>query len=346
MRSNPWQSFVPRQRLTPVTALAQLVARFGLPAWFVLWTVADCRHRLGEFFGSDTRIYARGAAAFLDGRDPWSAAVGPFHFAGLPPTVQLYVPFALIPEDVAVAIGFVVAGLAAIAIVRTLGLPWWWLLFPPLAHGVVVANPHVLLTALLLTNRGWAEALAGLFKIYAIVPLAGRFRWRALVLTAVGLAVSFALAPQLWLSYVSTMAETTIRLTEESAGGFSAAIVPTLLLPMGAIVMALAVIDRHAASWLAVSALWPATQFFTQTLLMPLFAPVARIGAEAGHAVASTRAVAPAWFAALLAIPSRGVVPIAIALYVVFRLLERRRDERAARSVAPSPPELPASAVA
>ena len=41
--------------------------------------------------------------------DPWSAAVGPFNFSGLPPTVQLFAPLTLLPEEVAVWLGFFVA---------------------------------------------------------------------------------------------------------------------------------------------------------------------------------------------------------------------------------------------
>ena len=247
--------------------------------------------------------------------------------------------FALIPEDTAVVIGFGVAVMAAVAIVRTLGLPWWWRLFPPLAHGVVVTNPHVLLTALLLTNRAWAEALAGLVKIYAVVPLGGRFRWRALALTGIGLGVSFALAPHLWLQYVATMAETTARLNEEAAGGFSAAIVPSLLLPMTLLVFLLWLMDRRAGSWLAVPALWPASQFFTQTFAMPLFAR-GSAGAVGAGAASAGSVVAPAWLAALLAIPSRGVVPLAIAIYVVTRLWQSRRAAIEARRASPAPSAL------
>ena len=330
VRRIPSHPVLPRRRARPLPALLSLIGRFGLPVWFAIWTFADCRHRFGEFFASDTRIYARGALAFLEGRDPWSAAVGPFHFAGLPPTVQLFVPFALIPEDTAVIIGVAVALLSAIAIVRMLGLPWWWLMFPPLAHGVIVTNPHIFLTALLLANRGPAEALASLLKIYAIVPLAGRFRWRGLALTALGLGVSFAIAPDLWLQYAGAMAENTIRLSEESAGGFSAAIVPMLLVPMAILMGALALVDRRAASWLAVPALWPASQFFTQVFVMPLFARSAAWRSASG--------TAPTWLAVLVAIPSRGIVPIAISLYVVSRLWESRRIAMESRRSSLPPP--------
>jgi hypothetical protein len=83
-----------------------------------------------------------------------------------------------------------------------------------------------------------------------------------------------------------------------------------LIVPMACVLLALAILDRTAASWLAVPALWPASQFFTQTFALPVFA--------ARNTV---------WFAALLAIPSRGVVPIAIALYVISRLWAVRGQE-------------------
>jgi len=286
---------------------ARRLGRVALPLWFALWTIADVSHRFGDYFASDTRIYYRATQTWLAGGDPWNAAVGPFHFAGLPPTVQLFVPFTWLPEDVAVWLGFAIGVASAIAIVRLLRLPLWWLLFPPLAHGVIVANPHIWLTALLLTGRPAAEALASLLKIYAIVPVAGRYHWRGLAWTAVALAASVAVSPHLWMGYLAEFGPTTARLAEEAAGGFSAAIVPVLVVPMAFIILALAVFDRRAASWLAVPALWPSSQFFTQTFAMPLFV--------AGGAPV---------LAALLAIPSRGVVPAAIAGYVVVRLWQLR----------------------
>src|SRR5207253_4846290 len=137
--------------------------------------------------------------------------------------VQLFAPFTWLPEEVAVWLGFAIGIVSAVAIVRLLKLPPWWLLFPPLAHGVIVANPHIWLTALLLTGLPAAEALAGLLKVYAIVPVAGRFHWRGVALTLAGLAASFAIAPNLWLSYLAELGPTQARLAEESAGGFSAA---------------------------------------------------------------------------------------------------------------------------
>jgi hypothetical protein len=295
---------------TTILAAARRIGSFALPVWFALWTAADWSHRFGDIFASDTRIYYRATVAWLQGGDPWSAAVGPFHFAGLPPTVQVFVPFTWLPEEPAVWLGFAIGVVSAIAIIRALRLPWWWLLFPPLTHGVIVANPHIWLLALLLAGRPAADVLASLLKIYAIVPVFGRFQWRSVLLTVLFLGVSVVLAPALWSTYLGEFSMTQARLSAEAAGGFSAAIVPILIVPMACVMLALAIVDRTAASWLAVPALWPASQFFTQTFALPVLA-----------------ARSSMWFAALLAIPSRGVVPIAISLYVVSRLWAVRGQE-------------------
>ena len=187
-----------RPRCRECTRFVARILPILLPAWFALWTVADLSHRFGEFFASDTRIYYRATQTWLAGGDPWSAAVGPFHFAGLPPTVQVFVPLTWLPEEAAVWLEILRRRPIGRRIDRAmLHLPAWWLLFPPLAHGVIVANPHILLTALLLSSWPTLQALAGLLKIYAVVPLVGEFRVRALVFTAIGLGVLFALAPNL-----------------------------------------------------------------------------------------------------------------------------------------------------
>lgn len=293
-----------------VTAAATYVRshRLGtlaLASWFAVWTFLDCYWRFGPYLGSDTRIYVRAAANFIAGADPWDAAVGLFHFAGLPPTVQLFTPLTLLPENVTVAMGLAISAAAAIAIVRMLHLPAWWLLFPPLAQGVLVANPHLLLFALLLTGRPAAEAFASMLKIYAIVPVIGHFHWRGVTLTLAGLSISFVIAPSLWFGYAGELQAISARLTYEAAGGFSAAIEPILMIPMALLLIALSLIDRPAASWLAVPAMWPSSQFFNSTMAMPM---------------------ARGWFAAMLAIPSRGVVPVAVALYIVARIRSARHQ--------------------
>jgi hypothetical protein len=65
---------------------------------------------------------------------------------------------------------------------------------------------------------------------------------------------------------------------------------------------ALALIDRRAAGWLAVPALWPAAEYFYATFALPLRSP---------------------WLAALLAVPATqasAFVPWTIVAYAVVRL--------------------------
>jgi hypothetical protein len=88
-------------------------------------------------------------------------------------------------------------------------------------------------------------------------------------------------------------------------GGFSAARDPRLFAVTAAAVGLLALVDRRAAGWLSVPALWPATQYFYATFALPLRSP---------------------WLAAALAL-SRGksaaIVPWAIVAYAVVRVAQR-----------------------
>ena len=121
-----------------------------------------------------------------------------FHFSGLPPTVLAFIPFAALPESVTAWgwVGLSVA--AAILIVRRLKLSWWYLAFPPLVLGVYAGNPQIALLALLLVGAG---PLGAVLKVYAVVPMAGEGRWRALALTGAIFAASVAVAPGLWTSW-------------------------------------------------------------------------------------------------------------------------------------------------
>ncbi len=221
-------------------------------------------------------LYARGARAFLDGGNPWDATIVGgghlFHFAGLPLTVLAFIPFARMPE-VSVAWGSViVSGLAAVLIVRRLGLTWWYLAFPPLVAGTLSGNPQVLLVALLITGLG---PVAAMLKVYAVVPLAGERRWWALALTIALFVGSAVAAPNLWAAYLGNLGPITSRLAAEASGGYSAWGRPFPVLV--ATVVALAVIaryDRRAASWLAIPALWPASEYHYATMVLPIATPV------------------------------------------------------------------------
>jgi hypothetical protein len=284
----------------------------ALLAWFLLWDWIEVAWRLAPSpnggLGVDTAILYRAVRVWLDGGNPWDASVHTYHFAGLPPTLQVLAPLSLLTEPAAMAAGLCASVLAAIVIVRSLRLPPWWLLFPPLAQGVVVANPHIVLLALLLSGGPIATALATALKAYGIVPALIQLRWRAVAATGVVLAASFALAPGLWMSYLDAAAATSGRLLGEAGGGYNLDFYPLFIIPMSVVILALAIVDRNAASWLAVPAVWPASQFFYSTMALPVMRP---------------------WLAVLLAVPWRGMPALAVVIYVAVRLVEVRRARSA-----------------
>jgi hypothetical protein len=280
--------------------------RFGLPAWFAAMTAVHLgtTSTTREAIGLDARIYYRGAAAWVHGGDPWSAfaqmAGGHYHFAGAPPTVELVAPFALVSEAAFVAIAMLASFFAAVYILRRLNLPGSWLLFPPLAQALISANPQLVVLALLLATWPVLHGLAPMLKVYAIVPVLIEMRWKAIAASTALLLISVLLAPDLWLDYISRFAAISERLNLEAAGGFSAWGLPATALAMvvGALVV-LAVLDRRAAAWLAVPALWPATQLHYSVFALPVITP----------------AVAFA-----LAIPQHGIPALVVIGLAVWRL--------------------------
>jgi len=106
----------------------------------------------------DLRIYRAAADAVIHGADPWQAGADGLTFAGAPPALIPYIPAALLPEGVAIALYLLLSIGAAILVLRRLGLPLWWLLFPPLAETIVVLNSDVFVIALLVAGGRWAFA--------------------------------------------------------------------------------------------------------------------------------------------------------------------------------------------
>jgi hypothetical protein len=173
--------------------------------------------------------------------------------------------------------------------------------------------------ALLLSGSKWLQALAVPMKAYAVIPMVGERQWRALLLVTVGVAVSVILFWPLWTQYAADYASTQDWIVGATHGGFSAARDPRLLVLALAAIGLLALMDRRSAGWLAVPAVWPATQYFYATFALPLRSP---------------------WLAAALAVgvhrPQAGV-PWAIIAYVLVRLVLRifgydRRRERIGRA--------------
>ena len=265
-----------RRRAVPVKSagLASALARLGLPVWFFLIDTQVVGP--GTLPGGDAILYARGARAFLNGASPWDASLvangQTFHFAGLPPSVLAFIPFAGLPETVTAWIWIGLSAAAAAAIVSRLGLAWWYLAFPPLVQGVASGNPQIVLLASLLLGAG---PVAAVLKVYAVVPLLAEGRWRALLLVALVFAATIALAPTLWLNYLNDFAAISATLSSEAHGGLSAWAQPwPLLLATAAALVVIAWHDRRAAGWLAVPALWPASEYHYATMILPITTPL------------------------------------------------------------------------
>jgi len=274
--------------------------RHGLAIWFAVVGLLRVSVLVTGEPAFDGRLYLRATSAWLHGLDPW-ISIGDQRFAAPPPTLLPLAPIAALPEDLGVIVLFMLGIAGAVATIRLLRLPWWWLLFPPLIDAVWNANPQALLIPLILLGAG---PIATLLKVYAVAPIALTGRWRALLLS---LALLLLTAPVLpWASYIDHAAELWAVLARQSDGGLSATAVPWLL-PVA--IIALVFCGRERAAWLAVPVLWPSTQWYYSTIAMPALTPIA---------------------AALMAVPIPGVVvlaAVAVALECrdsdAFRLMTR-----------------------
>lgn len=277
------------------------VGTIALAAWFITLSVMRLNVLATADPFSDSTLYLRGTAAWLRGEDPWSVHMTTLYFAAAPTSLLPMAPFALLPEPVGLGVLFVLSLIASFWTLRRLGLPWWWITWPPLVDNLWNGNPQLFLVPLLLAPVGW---LAPIVKAYAVVPLLVQFRFRTLVWTAVVGLISLPILP--WGAFLSRLSETTTLLSEQSQGGMSAWFVP-ILVPF--VVIALLAMGRRRASWWVIPALWPSTQWYYSLMAMPVLTPVT---------------------AAILAAPIQGgpaAAAIVAALEVWLRARRRRASE-------------------
>lgn len=254
-----------------------------LAAWFVAISAMRLALIATDGPGFDGRLYRAATVAWLHGEDPWSVVQGGVYFAAPPPSLLPVLPFALVPEAVAVP-ALLVLGIAANAwMFRRLHAPLWWLAFPPLVDGIWNANPHVFVAPLIVGGLG---PLAVFVKVYGGVPLAGLLRIRALAITVVALVVTIPLLP--WERFLNELPTILLQLRVQSGGGLSitALPLPVLVLAATLAVGALIVAGRERAAWLAVPVLWPSTQWYYASIALPaLIRPVSSLVAAAVMAV-------------------------------------------------------------
>jgi len=286
----------------------RFVGQAALAAWFAQLTYMRTAGfvRGGTPLGQDVQIYYRGVQAWLHGGDPWAAGVVVNHvtysYAGSPATTVLLAPSALFTEGQFTALWLGLTALSAVAIVRLLRLPLWWLLFPPTAEALYSGNPQLVVLMLLLAGSGrvgtLADSIAVALKVYTVIPLFGERQLRQIAL-AFGLTIAtFVVAPSLWLNYAEQFGAISSRLAQQSGNGYSAFGYPTLLVPTAIAIFLLWRRDPKAAAWLAVPALWPSTEFHYSTFAQPVMTPL---------------------LAVLLALGVPQLPPVAILLYVLWR---------------------------
>ena len=281
-------------------------SRYWLAVWFAIISAMRASVLVTGEWGFDARLYLDATRAWLAGADPW-VHIETQRFAAPPPTLVPLAPIAILPEQIGVVLMVVLAAIGAVATIRLLKLPWWWLLFPPFVDGVWNGNPQTLVVPLILVGAG---PIAAFLKIYALVPMVLTLRWRAVAVTAVLLLVTAPILP--WASYIAQFGDLSAALETQSDGGLSATALPWLI-PIA--IIALVFCGRERAGWLAVPVLWPATQWYYSTLALPALTPIA---------------------AALIAVPIPGfAVLAAIAVAVERRNTTRERLVAAWR---PAPP--------
>jgi hypothetical protein len=243
--------------------------RFLLPVCFVVLSAVRLASFAGGPIGYDGRLYRAASVAWLAGGDPWQVQAGGVYFAAPPPTLLAMIPFALVPEELAVTVLVALGVTASIWAIRRLGLPLWWLAWPPLVDGLYNANPHVFVLPLALSGAAW---LGPIVKVYAAPVLLLRRQFGALLVAGVAIALTAPLLP--WGAFVAQLPHLVNLLNYQSSGGLSATAVPILVIPA---VAGLWCVGRQRAAWWIVPALWPSTQYYYGSLTLPAVTPIAAL---------------------------------------------------------------------
>jgi hypothetical protein len=234
----------------------------------------DFRDHAG-YVGIDAHVYFRGAAAWVANDNPWDAAYRYLHFASLPWTLPLIAPFTLLSERTFAALLIALDAGAAVYLVRTAGLSFIWLIFPPLVQGTLNGNPAIIALALIVAGLG---PLGVLLRPQLAYGLVGERRWRAIFVTAL---LGVALLPFVpWGTYVADFATISARYAQEGGGGMSAGSIPALVLGLVS-VLALATVSRREAGWLATIVLVPGNGWYAGAAAITFLNPILALGLSA-----------------------------------------------------------------
>jgi hypothetical protein len=284
-----------------------------LASWFIAISLMRIALIAPTGIGFDGRLYRLATATWLGGGDPWHVSLGGVFYAAPPPSLLPFVPLTWLPEDAAIGLLITAAIAANVFAIRRLGLPLWWLAFPPLVDGIWNANVHVFVVPLVLVGLA---PIATLLKIYAAAVPFVRGPTRAWVLS---IALIVAVSPVLpWGLYLGELPSILQQLRQQSGGGISVTAFPPAIALLMAVVALFAMRDvgRERSGWFFVPVLWPSTQWYYGSLALP---------------------GATSFAAAILAVPLVGgpflaLVDMAIELRIRRRRADRQPTARAAES--------------
>jgi hypothetical protein len=249
--------------------VGMMVRRYGLQVWFAAHSTLAVANAVFDprYWWFDGRLYLEATRSWLAGGDPWSVSIDGNYYAAPPPTLLPLVPIAVLPQPLDLVVLVMIVGLATLATIRLLALPWWWLAFPPLVQCLIAANVQALILPLILWGAGPVAAFA---KAYAILPIVILGRWRAAALTAVALVVTAPLLP--WAQFLDSFGVITGRLAEQTDFALPTAV---LIAAAPFALLAMTLIGRDRAAWLSVPALWPSQQYYYGALAVGTRDPIA-----------------------------------------------------------------------
>jgi hypothetical protein len=247
-------------------------------------------------FGFHAVVYTDAARAWLTGGNPWTVGPPAVVFAGPPTMLVLFLPFVPFGIDVIRFSWIAIDVVVAIWALARLGLPRYWLFFPPLFNAITLGHPEVLVLGLLAAG-GAVSGLAAAIKPYAVIPLLAEHRWRAI---AVAVAAVVASAPFLpWGQFLSQAGAISGTIARQNVGDSTFGQPLLMVLAVGALL----VLGPRRALWLAVPVLWPDAQPIYKVMTMPVLSPI----------------VALLW-----AIPVPGLTLAAVVVEAILVIIDRR----------------------
>lgn len=236
---------------------------FAIGCWsYAVAAIVDTRS-----LGSHAAIYTDAAATWLAGGNPWRVGPEWAIFAGPPPMLLPFVPFINLPLDLTRLVWVGGSAMLAIWTLRRIGLPPYWLGFPPIFQVIQLGHPEMLVLWLLVLG-GPASGLTVLIKPYSGVALLAERRWTAMVVVAVAFLASAAFLP--WALFIQELPRIATTLAAQSNGD-SVFGQPVLMVVA---VVALASIGVRRGLWLAVPLLWPYAQPTYKVMTVPALSPI------------------------------------------------------------------------